>query len=78
LLFREVTNMMEFKITRLDTGGFVVKDAFFDNVFASTRIDGASGYIQATGVANGVTGSVTFSWSWANSVASVQAVAVYR
>jgi hypothetical protein len=41
-----MTKMMEFKIIRLDTGGFVVKDAFFDNVFASTRIDEALRYIR--------------------------------
>jgi len=33
---RELTIMKEFKIIRLDTGGFIVKNSFFDNVFAST------------------------------------------
>jgi hypothetical protein len=42
----EVTNMIEFKIIRLDTGGFIVKNAFFDNVFASTRIDDALVYVR--------------------------------
>jgi hypothetical protein len=37
---------MEFKLIRLDTGGFVVKNAFFDNVFASTRIDEALMYVR--------------------------------
>jgi hypothetical protein len=39
-------DMMEFKIVHLETGGFIVKDAFFDNVFASTRIDEALVYVR--------------------------------
>jgi hypothetical protein len=37
---------MEFKIIRLATGGFIVKDALLDNVFASTRIDEALMYVR--------------------------------
>jgi hypothetical protein len=43
---RELTIMKEFKIIRLDTGGFIVKNSFFDNVFASTRIDEALMYVR--------------------------------
>jgi hypothetical protein len=43
---RELTIMKEFKIIRLDNGGFIVKDALFDNVFASTRIDEALMYVR--------------------------------
>jgi hypothetical protein len=42
----EVTDMIEFKIIRLDTGGFIVKNGFFDNVFASTQIDEALTYVR--------------------------------
>jgi hypothetical protein len=35
-----------FKITRLPTGGFVVKDGFHDTVFASTRIDESLMFIR--------------------------------
>lgn len=38
--------MIEFKIIQLDTGGFIVKNGFFDNVFASTRIDEALVYVR--------------------------------
>lgn len=38
--------MMEFKITRLGDGGYVVKNAFFDVVFSSTRIDESLMYIR--------------------------------
>ena len=41
-----IDTMMEFKIIRLDNGGFIVKDAFFDNVFASTRVDEALMYVR--------------------------------
>jgi hypothetical protein len=38
--------MIEFRIIQLDTGGFIVKNGFFDNVFASTRIDEALVYVR--------------------------------
>ena len=38
--------MSSFKITRLTTGGFVVKDGFHDNVFASTNINEALMFIK--------------------------------
>jgi hypothetical protein len=38
--------MKEFKIIRLDNGGFIVKNSFFDNVFASTRVDEALMYVR--------------------------------
>jgi hypothetical protein len=43
---RELTIVKEFKIIRLDNGGFIVKNGFFDNVFASTRVDEALTYVR--------------------------------